>query len=412
MPDRNSQVLLALSGGGYRAMLFHVGALWRLNELGELSKLTHVSSVSGGSIVAGVLAANWHTLDFSSSGVARGFNQAVVEPLMQLGSHTVDVPAVLAGFLPGLSAARVVEFFYDRYLFHKKALADLPSAPKFIFNATNVQTGAIWSFEKEMMGDLSLDATPTTVTLARAVAASSAFPPFLAPLRMPFRDGKWKPYPQAYDLTRYYDDLSIRVNKIPKEQLDKFRACVVLADGGIGDNLGVATLWRTQGDFYISDGGGTTPVKASPPRDWLFQSIRVMSLIHEQPSQLRAFAAISRFADHDEQRTGTANRVKRGDGAYWNMRWPPESHNDVTFPDLNEEEISRLASIRTALWGLNALTRQRLVNWGYVAANRSLPYLRRLWSLGKNVAFNENSLPFPEAGFGLESARVPRGVLG
>ena len=43
---------LYLSGGGYRAMLFHVGALWRLNEFGYLRRLDHVSSVSGGSITA------------------------------------------------------------------------------------------------------------------------------------------------------------------------------------------------------------------------------------------------------------------------------------------------------------------------------------------------------------------------
>lgn len=41
---------LSLSGGGYRAMVFHVGALCRLNEVGLLSKLKRVSSVSGGSI--------------------------------------------------------------------------------------------------------------------------------------------------------------------------------------------------------------------------------------------------------------------------------------------------------------------------------------------------------------------------
>src|SRR5215470_5372477 len=49
-------VALCLSGGGYRAMLFHVGVLWRLNELGWLARLDRVSSVSGGSITAGVLA--------------------------------------------------------------------------------------------------------------------------------------------------------------------------------------------------------------------------------------------------------------------------------------------------------------------------------------------------------------------
>lgn len=39
---------LCLSGGGYRAMLFHIGVLWRLNEIGWLPKLDRISSVSGG----------------------------------------------------------------------------------------------------------------------------------------------------------------------------------------------------------------------------------------------------------------------------------------------------------------------------------------------------------------------------
>src|SRR5208282_640505 len=46
---------LCLSGGGYRAMLFHLGSLWRLNEAGLLRKLNRISSVSGGSITAGML---------------------------------------------------------------------------------------------------------------------------------------------------------------------------------------------------------------------------------------------------------------------------------------------------------------------------------------------------------------------
>ncbi len=38
-------VALCLSGGGYRAMLFHVGALLRLKEAGLFGKLLHISSV-------------------------------------------------------------------------------------------------------------------------------------------------------------------------------------------------------------------------------------------------------------------------------------------------------------------------------------------------------------------------------
>jgi NTE family protein len=40
-------VALCLSGGGYRAMIFHLGVLWRLNELGYLARLDRISSVSG-----------------------------------------------------------------------------------------------------------------------------------------------------------------------------------------------------------------------------------------------------------------------------------------------------------------------------------------------------------------------------
>lgn len=53
-----SGIALCLSGGGYRAMLFHLGALWRLNEWGYLPQLNRISSVSGGSITAAVLAMN------------------------------------------------------------------------------------------------------------------------------------------------------------------------------------------------------------------------------------------------------------------------------------------------------------------------------------------------------------------
>ena len=33
---KEAGIALALSGGGFRAVLFHVGVLWRLNQLGVL----------------------------------------------------------------------------------------------------------------------------------------------------------------------------------------------------------------------------------------------------------------------------------------------------------------------------------------------------------------------------------------
>ena len=46
-----AKIGLALSGGGFRAALFHVGVLARLAELGILRRVEVISSVSGGSII-------------------------------------------------------------------------------------------------------------------------------------------------------------------------------------------------------------------------------------------------------------------------------------------------------------------------------------------------------------------------
>jgi predicted acylesterase/phospholipase RssA len=49
----NPRLGLALSGGGFRASAFHLGTLAALDELGLLSQISNLSTVSGGTI-AGV----------------------------------------------------------------------------------------------------------------------------------------------------------------------------------------------------------------------------------------------------------------------------------------------------------------------------------------------------------------------
>ena len=125
---------LCLSGGGFRAMLFHLGALFRLNELGLLGKLDRVASVSGGSIAAG-LAVAWHDLNFDDAGVATNLPELVAKPLLTLARMRVDVPAIALGFLPLVHASSIASWVYDKVLFHGKTLQDLPASPRFSFTA-------------------------------------------------------------------------------------------------------------------------------------------------------------------------------------------------------------------------------------------------------------------------------------
>ena len=117
---------LCLSGGGYRAMLFHVGAILRLNEAQPLPKLGCVSSVSGGSITAAVLGMNWRRLGFIA-GTSALLDELLVRPIRRLASQTIDRRSILGGILLPGSISQWVSRAYDGALFGGKTLQDLPS---------------------------------------------------------------------------------------------------------------------------------------------------------------------------------------------------------------------------------------------------------------------------------------------
>lgn len=195
-PDTQVQegIGLCLSGGGYRAMLFHLGSLWRLNDAGYLSRLDRVSSVSGGSITAGALAAAWTNLGFDARGIATRFGPDVVEPIRRLAGRTIDIPAVLAGLLLPGSVGDHVGRAYRRRLLGDKTLQDLPPHPRFIFNATSLQSGVLWRFEQPYMRDYRVgEVRRPTTPLAVAVAASAAFPPVLSPVLLRLEETAFTP---------------------------------------------------------------------------------------------------------------------------------------------------------------------------------------------------------------------------
>src|SRR5215468_3269445 len=93
-----NSVGLSLSGGGFRAALFHLGALRRLNELGILPKLTSISSVSGGSILNGFLAS---CLPAPLAERAPDFDRDVSRPVRKFCSRDVRRWLALETVIPG-----------------------------------------------------------------------------------------------------------------------------------------------------------------------------------------------------------------------------------------------------------------------------------------------------------------------
>src|SRR6476646_748195 len=170
-----SKTGLALSGGGYRAMLFHAGALLRLNELAWLKRIDRISSVSGGSIAAARLGAYWGHLKWQD-GIATNFRDVVVSPLERLAGQRLplDLVASVIGVLPFIGPAHVTSMAYRAFVTGGKQLKDLPergTGPEFYINASHFASATNWRFTREFMGTYRLGRIfKPKVSLARAVA--------------------------------------------------------------------------------------------------------------------------------------------------------------------------------------------------------------------------------------------------
>ena len=340
-------VALCLSGGGYRAMLFHVGALWRLNDAGLLRGLVRISSVSGGSITAGVLGLAWNKLQFDANNSATNLNELLVHPVRRLANETIDQGAIIKGMLlPWKSVADLVADAYRRHLFGNATLQDLPSdneGPRFVINATNVQTNVLWRFSKPFMGDyrVGLIRNPK-VELAVAVGASSAFPPFLSPTVLKLNPADFDPTTDG------------------KLQIEPYTSEVVLTDGGVYDNLGLETAWKTYETILVSDGGGGASDEPRPKRRWLGHIYRVLHLLDTQVRSLRKRQIIGSY------------QLKLRLGTYWGVR---TNIADYKLPDAMScpfEKTLLLAKTPTRLKRVEPLLQERLINWGFAVCDAAI----------------------------------------
>jgi NTE family protein len=334
---------LCLSGGGYRAMLYHAGALVRLNELGLLPQLREIASVSGGSITAGVLGKSWSRLQFGEDGCASNFFELVVAPLMRFATKRLDVRAILLGMVPGIAAAGVVAKAYDRCLFSGATLQDLPNTPRFTFMATNLQTGSGWRFAKDYAADHRVGRIDRPdLPLSLVVAASSAFPPFLSPVRIAFEPGSVKPMDGA-DLHH-----------------TPFIERAVLTDGGVYDNLGLERVWRRCRTVFVSNGGAETPAMGSPTGFWLCQLRRVLaiSLLQAESSRKRLL-----FGAHNH---------KQRKVAFWSIETPISAFGLSEPCVLGDGVEKRAARVPTRLSALSPSLIELLLRVGYAGADASL----------------------------------------
>ncbi len=346
---------LCLSGGGYRAMLFHLGVLWRLAELGYLGSgdrqgmhgpigsLQRVSSVSGGSIVAGVLGIAWDDLRVDDEDLLERFRELVVNPIENFADQTTVSVWTAAWAAVVSTVNRQVTRVYRRRLYGRKTLQDLPDSPRFVINATNLQSGALWRFSKPFTRDWRVgEIKNPTDSIAKVVGASSAFPPFLSPARF------------KYDESAYTPGSGSGLQKPP------YTTRPTLSDGGVYDNLGLETVFKNFQTVIVSNAGGKYKAKEKILGDWALQSYRVMNTIDNQVRSLRKRVLISSLASLDKY------------GVYFSIRSDIDGYPAANKLPCDRERARELANIPTDLAAKDVTTQRRLINWGYAICDAGI----------------------------------------
>ncbi|MBX3086669.1 MAG: patatin-like phospholipase family protein [Anaerolineae bacterium] len=240
MDTKNLRIGLTLSGGGHRAGAFHLGVLARLADGNLLNKIKLVSTVSGGSIVMGLIyAANnnqWFTREAYKNHILPAMRKLYTERNLESDfmSHLTRFPIRWLR----RRANHLAEALSEDWGMTGE-LSRLTSDPRWIINATTIETGKNWRFDREVMGDYKVGYTLSgKFPISEAVAASAGFPVFIGPLEFASQD---------YCFVETYAEAKKAVNKncIGYRLSAEFELKELnLWDGGLYDNLGIQAVLR------------------------------------------------------------------------------------------------------------------------------------------------------------------------
>lgn len=299
---------LALSGGGSRAIAFHLGCLRALHDRGILEKVAVLSGVSGGSVIAALYAYSDEPFEAFAYrveamlsrgmvwGIARETFLSPELPKILVATVLAGSAAILAGTVQVLGwvlslvklrpiwletfADHILDFFprfasfttaFERHLIRRyfgdrRMNAVGRQGLSVVINAAELRTETAFRYGSTECGSWRFGRLAETPRVATAVAASAAFPAFLPAL-----------------------DHYLTFTKGGIET--KHRA--IITDGGVYDNLGVSCMLPGRSsefstnafpvDFIIAcDAGQGIPSGARRPTFWMSRMVATVMTIHRR----------------------------------------------------------------------------------------------------------------------------------
>lgn len=272
-------------------MAFHTGVLRFLAEQNKMAAVTHVSTVSGGSLLVGVIFAKSNMTWPTSTAFLTEIHPAIRHLLTTQDLQTAAIARLL--FRPMnwrflFSRANIVAQVIHEDWKIRQTLYDLPTAPVWSINGTTAETGKRFRFKQCDFGDYEIGyAQARGFPIASAMAVSAAFPVGIGPLAIDTRKYLWMKRP-AWDASP----------ALAKPVTPPYKHLHIY-DGGVYDNLGLEPLYdlgkqTLKGNFRILASDAGAPLVRGFNLGALnpFRFKRLMDVVTDQNRSLRVRAFV------------------------------------------------------------------------------------------------------------------------
>jgi len=230
---KERKIGIALSGGGIRATIYHLGVLKWLAENGFMESIVHISSVSGGSLCVGLIYAHNDKKWPSSRQYLERALPRIEEVIM--GSD-IQVSSLLRVFPFWMHRkVNLLAKVIDKKWGVSGIMSDLDEVPVWYANCTTYETGKRFGITQHRMGDIVVGYVEGhDFKISDAMAASAGFPFLIGPYALQRDRYSWS-------ASGFEPKTLINSSHLPAGR--HFH----LWDGGVYDNLGLEAL------FHISD---------------------------------------------------------------------------------------------------------------------------------------------------------------
>ncbi len=370
-------IALALSGGGFRATVFHLGVLARLAEEKRLEEVTLISTVSGGSLCTGLV----YALNGMCWPTSTQFLDTVL-PKAQKLLTTEDFQRDLLFRVIGRfwtifqTRANVLSALIQQRWGITARLNELPEHPRWMINATCYETGKNWRFERFRMGDYVFGySSNPTVPLSDAMAASAGFPGLIGPLTLDAAKYQWFQYVEETSPGTSLETPAGMPHRKTKPAQPMFPT-VHLWDGGVYDNHGLEGVhdfikgWLQGVDFLVVSDAAGRPKPAKYQRGAIALKRLATDIMMDQIRSLRARAILERLISHKDEgvflQTGnTCQQVLSAAGK-------PELAPQIEKGCLGLQDANRVAEMPTVIGKLPVETFLLLLRHGFEVADYTL----------------------------------------